>query len=109
MTRTAKRHWFSSILRAALVPLVKSERELAFEAELQGRTLMDDETFYQSNYGSTSIPREIPLRLRTLIVHQLGRELSASSPPTNQRMAVMSSILPSSFTTLKRSLASQFH
>jgi len=80
MTPTAKRHWFWSTLRAALVPLVKSERELAFEAELQGRTLMDDETFYRSNYANTCIPREIPLRLREVVVRHLGPEFERIQP-----------------------------
>lgn len=74
-----KRRWFS-FLRQAVVPLVKSQRELAFEAELLGRPLMDDEAFYHSNYAGTGIPRDIPLRLRRLIACQLGSPFERIQP-----------------------------
>jgi acyl carrier protein len=75
MTPAPKRRWFSFSLRSALDSLtdcVKTRHEQAFERELKGRPLMDDETFYQSHYGGTYIPREIPIQLRRLFAAQLG-------------------------------------
>ncbi|MEX2114426.1 MAG: hypothetical protein WD845_14625 [Pirellulales bacterium] len=64
--------WFSGCL--------KTEPELAFERELNGRPLMDDETFFRSHYGSTCLPREIPIRLRRLFADQLGAPWARVQP-----------------------------
>ncbi len=75
MTAALKRRWFRFSLRPAFTLLLDCfipERQRAYERDLESRVLMDDETFYQSNYGSTGIPREIPIRLRRLFAYQLG-------------------------------------
>jgi acyl carrier protein len=34
---------------------------------------LDDDDFYRLHYGNTTVPKEIPIRLRKLCVKQLGR------------------------------------
>src|SRR5262249_26513364 len=41
---------------------------------------LDDDAFYLLYYGNTTVPREIPVRLRKLCVKQLGRRWIVVKP-----------------------------
>jgi acyl carrier protein len=41
---------------------------------------VDDETFYRLHYGNTSIPRDIPIRVRKVLVEQMGSRWRSVKP-----------------------------
>jgi acyl carrier protein len=43
-----------------------------FEHELVSRPQPDDHAFYEAHYGGSGIPEDIPVRVRKVIVEQLG-------------------------------------
>ena len=66
-----------------LVFLLKPEKERAFERELKGRRELDDDAFFETFYGTTDIPRCIPIRLRRIYVDELGALWSKVTPRDN--------------------------
>jgi hypothetical protein len=54
-----------------LLPLIPSAEERTHWKRLKERPLLDDDAFYERFYAGTGIPKEIPLRLRTLYAEQL--------------------------------------
>jgi acyl carrier protein len=41
---------------------------------------LDDHTFYQRYYGNTAVPKDIPVRLRKVLVQQMGRRWLRVTP-----------------------------
>jgi acyl carrier protein len=66
-----RRRWLRMALAFA-TDCLKTGPEQAFERELNARPVTDDETFYQSHYGGSQLPKQIPIQLRRLFATQLG-------------------------------------
>jgi hypothetical protein len=62
---------------------LKPAKERRFEQALASRPQLDDDTFYETFYGGTDIPRAIPVRLRRLYAAQLGRRWLKVFPRDN--------------------------
>jgi acyl carrier protein len=60
---------FRRMLNALIEAL--DDRSPALKA-IQSRPLLDDQAFYEAFYRDTGIPEAIPVRLRAMLVHQLG-------------------------------------
>lgn len=67
------------------VPL-ESESERAYREQTKQRPSLTDDAFYQTFYAGTEIPKEIPIRLRSLYQKMLGYDLSTLRPEDNQAM-----------------------
>ena len=63
-----------SFLRALVTSLA------CFLRGRRGVDELDDEAFYRTYYGSTTIPKDIPIRLRKIIVKQLGGRWKTLKP-----------------------------
>jgi hypothetical protein len=57
-----------------LSPLFRSSSERAKWRELRQRPFLSDDEFFERYYSNSSIPRDIPLRLRRIYAKQLGME-----------------------------------
>ena len=57
-----------------LSPLVSSAAERAKWREMRQRPQLSDDEFLERYYAATSIPRDIPLRLRSIYSEQLGMD-----------------------------------
>lgn len=79
------RPWFTWLAQRAMelsawlgsLPLNEHEREM------DARLHVDDKIFYDSYYAGTGIPNDIPIRLRRLVAHQLGRPWEKVVPSDN--------------------------
>jgi hypothetical protein len=70
-------NWIGSAIGSALDARSDLERQMA------ERPLLDDEAFYQLYYGSTDIPRGIPIRVRRVLGEQLGPHWLRVRPEDN--------------------------
>ena len=57
-----------------LSPLIPSREEREKWREMRGRLPLSDDEFIEQFYSGTSVPRDIPLRLRQIYAHQLGMD-----------------------------------
>jgi len=58
-----------------------------FESELRNRPELDDQAFYEAQYGNSGIPQDIPIRVRKVYVEQLGDCWKGVRPDDNVREA----------------------
>jgi hypothetical protein len=70
-------------LRRQIAEMPWSESECAYHATLQERPKRNDDEFFDEFYAATSIPRDIPIRLRKLYEEIIGVEFSALRPEDN--------------------------
>ena len=59
-------------LFAVLGDLLSNAFSSRFDRELVTRPQPDDQAFYESHYGGSGIPEDIPIRVRKVYVEQLG-------------------------------------
>jgi len=57
-----------------LAPLFRTRSERAKWRQMRRRPLLSDDEFFERFYSGTSIPRDIPLRLRRIYAEQLGMD-----------------------------------
>jgi acyl carrier protein len=55
--------------------------------ELLSRPQLDDQAFYETHYGDSGIPEDIPIRVRNVYVEQLGDCRKGVRPDDNVRDA----------------------
>jgi acyl carrier protein len=54
-----------------------------FERELVNRPQLDDRAFYEAHYAGSSIPEDIPIRIRKVYMEQLGACWKGVRPEDN--------------------------
>jgi hypothetical protein len=64
----------------SLSPFIDSAEARAYRRELKARPEIDDHTFFERFYSNTSIPRDIPIRVRRLCVEQVDPLFSRVQP-----------------------------
>ena len=67
----------------SLSPLIPCREERAFRRNLRERPKLNDDDFYDRFYAASSIPRHVPIQLRTLLATHLGLDLGALHPSDN--------------------------
>jgi acyl carrier protein len=64
----------------SLSPLIPSREARAYGRELWSRAEIDEDAFFESSYSHTSIPRDIPIRIRRLCMEHLDPLYSRVQP-----------------------------
>jgi hypothetical protein len=72
--------------RRQIAEMSWSESERAYHAILQTRPKRNDDEFFDEFYAGSSIPRDLPIRLRKLYEKIIGVDFSALRPDDNHAL-----------------------